>query len=289
MSWFVTDSQAERRTRSTCRRSHVYSQPWTRWTRRLWSSRLDISPRWAEPVGPPLQTSSCTLLSCRSFSPPCLEVSTGKRAHVPESIDRLCFEFPLFISNVTYLEYVGDNRIVMFILLLVELLQVRGVITLTVSSHLLPHLSLLSCLKRKTKTQDMHLRDPHCWLNAQCPVQRRTLVKHTEQPEHKNDMSRTSKCMYKHWCMLIDCTYTNMEQVDVQSVGQPSYLNHICTRNKKGDRRLQDGQVWMRLPSRSSLCLRSLELIILSELRLRERMQNAAGVAYYGSTASRWR
>lgn len=48
-----------------------------------------------------------------------------------------------------YLEYVGDNGKVMFILLLVELLQVGGVVGLTVSSHLVPHLSLLSCLRNK--------------------------------------------------------------------------------------------------------------------------------------------
>lgn len=39
----------------------------------------------------------------------------------------------------------------MFILLLVELLKVGGVIVFTVRGHLLPHLSLLSGLRRKEK------------------------------------------------------------------------------------------------------------------------------------------
>lgn len=55
-----------------------------------------------------------------------------------------------------YLEYGGDNCKVMIILLLVELLQVGGVFALTVSGHLVPHLSLLSCL-RKRKHTNMHI------------------------------------------------------------------------------------------------------------------------------------
>lgn len=59
-----------------------------------------------------------------------------------------------------YLEYVGDDCKVMFILLLVELLKVGGVIAFTVRSHLVPHLSLLSCLRnKKTQFKNTHLRD----------------------------------------------------------------------------------------------------------------------------------
>lgn len=69
-----------------------------------------------------------------------------------------------------YLEYVGDNCEVMFILLLVELLQEGGVIALTVCSHLVPHLSLLSRLKEKKHThKQAHYR--HALLaEAECPL-----------------------------------------------------------------------------------------------------------------------
>lgn len=50
-----------------------------------------------------------------------------------------------------YLKYVGDNCVVMVVLFLVELLQVGGIIALTISRHLVPHLSLLSCLKEGEK------------------------------------------------------------------------------------------------------------------------------------------
>lgn len=57
-----------------------------------------------------------------------------------------------------YLEYVGDNCKVMVILLLVELLQVGGVFTLTVSGHLVPHLRLLSCLKKNNTHKHAYQR-----------------------------------------------------------------------------------------------------------------------------------
>lgn len=41
----------------------------------------------------------------------------------------------------------------MFMLLLVELLQVGVVIVLTVGGHLVPHLSLLPCLRKKDVRQ----------------------------------------------------------------------------------------------------------------------------------------
>lgn len=41
----------------------------------------------------------------------------------------------------------------MFMLLLVELLQVGVVIVLTVGGHLVPHLSLLPCLRKKEVRQ----------------------------------------------------------------------------------------------------------------------------------------
>lgn len=67
-----------------------------------------------------------------------------------------------------YLEYVGYNCVVMFILLLVELLQVGGIVALTVSSHLVSHLSLLSCLK-KTKHTNMHITDMLSSINPSVP------------------------------------------------------------------------------------------------------------------------
>ena len=70
-----------------------------------------------------------------------------------------------YLHLLVYLEYVGDNCEVMFILLLVELLQVGGVIALTVSSHLVPHLSLLSCLREEkkstTQTRTSETCSPH--------------------------------------------------------------------------------------------------------------------------------
>lgn len=51
----------------------------------------------------------------------------------------------------------------MFILLLVELLKVGGVIVFTVRGHLLPHLSLLSGLRRKEK------HDTHTDVNTSQP------------------------------------------------------------------------------------------------------------------------
>lgn len=61
-----------------------------------------------------------------------------------------------------HLEYVWDDGEVMFILLLVELLEVGGVFAFTVGGHLVPHLSLLSCLqtngkeKKEKKEKDKH-------------------------------------------------------------------------------------------------------------------------------------
>ena len=45
-----------------------------------------------------------------------------------------------------YLEYVGDDAVIMVVLLLVELLQVGRVFVLAVRSHLVPDLSLLASL-----------------------------------------------------------------------------------------------------------------------------------------------
>lgn len=69
---------------------------------------------------------------------------------------------------IIYLEYAWYNCIVMIILLLVELLQVGGVVALAVSSHLVPHLSLLSCL-RKTKHTNMHHHRHALFTKPQCP------------------------------------------------------------------------------------------------------------------------
>lgn len=49
----------------------------------------------------------------------------------------------------------------MFILLLVELLKVGGVIAFTVGSHLVPHLSLLSCLVTKKKKRHTQFKNEH--------------------------------------------------------------------------------------------------------------------------------
>ena len=57
----------------------------------------------------------------------------------------------------------------MVILLLVEFLKVGGVIALTVSSHLVPHLSLLPCLKKKTHT-DVHITHTFLSLNFGVPL-----------------------------------------------------------------------------------------------------------------------
>lgn len=70
----------------------------------------------------------------------------------------------MLASSYIYLENVGDNCKVMFILLLVELLKVGGVIAFAVSSHLVPHLSLLPCLRKKKpkkKTNSKHVYQRH--------------------------------------------------------------------------------------------------------------------------------
>lgn len=67
----------------------VDSQSWVRWTPRLWSCHLGISPRWAALHGWPLQTSSYTLRASRFFSPPCLGVSRLRKiAHIMLNIRR---------------------------------------------------------------------------------------------------------------------------------------------------------------------------------------------------------
>lgn len=54
----------------------------------------------------------------------------------------------VFLSAVHYLEDMRYESIVMFVLFLIELLQVGWVLSLAVCSHLVPHLGLLSCLGR---------------------------------------------------------------------------------------------------------------------------------------------
>ena len=51
------------------------------------------------------------------------------------------------LRGTVYLEYAGDEGVIMLVLLLVELVQVVRVVLLTVSGHLLPHLGLLPCLE----------------------------------------------------------------------------------------------------------------------------------------------
>lgn len=72
-------------------------------------------------------------------------------------------------SCCMYLKYVGNNCIVMFILFLVELLQVGGVFALTVTSHLVPHLSLLSCLKKKHTHTSTYITTTFSSLTS-CPL-----------------------------------------------------------------------------------------------------------------------
>lgn len=74
--WVVTDTLTEWVINPIWWCVCIYSQSWARWTQRLSSFRLNISPQWAALDGPRLQTSSCKLLASQFFSPPCLEVST---------------------------------------------------------------------------------------------------------------------------------------------------------------------------------------------------------------------
>lgn len=107
-------------------------------------------------------------------------------------------------SCCMYLEYVGDNCIVMFILFLVELLQVGGVFALTVTSHLVPHLSLLSCLKKKHTHK--HIYHNHIlFTNLVSPDENRPQT----QPEHKN-LNESTICVYEHSCI---CTHIFTESL----------------------------------------------------------------------------
>ncbi len=57
----------------------------------------------------------------------------------------------MFPCMCVHLENIRDGGVIMFVLLLVELLQVWGIFILAVRSHLVSHLSLLPCLKERER------------------------------------------------------------------------------------------------------------------------------------------
>lgn len=143
-----------------------------------------------------------------------------------------------------YLEYVGDNCIVMFVLLLVELLQVGGVIALTVGSHLVLYLSRLSCLEKERITHtNMLIRQTLCLLKISvCPTLTQTWVKHMNSQSTQILVGQICAYRSTHACT---CTVLNMATSNQLQMGQ--------NKEDKSLQWLQDGEIWISMLSQSGL------------------------------------
>lgn len=112
----------------------------------------------------------------------------------------------------------------MFILLLVELLKVGGVIALTVGGHLVPHLSLLSCLETNTQTkkkkEKIHtqVKFEHVKSSKRRLISTDTRVAHS-QPEHKKHLREETR-VYAQVFVCV-CAHAN---VDTEKTQSPAFV-----------------------------------------------------------------